>query len=58
MAETAADLRFLGVKPEFLPEVVPKPYCGRTGYWRTDPPCPAAGRQDTAHPALQLGGEA
>ena len=32
MAETAADLRFLGVKPEFLPEVVPKPYCGRTGY--------------------------
>jgi hypothetical protein len=24
--------RFLGVKPEFLPEVIPKPYYGRTGY--------------------------
>ena len=24
--------RFLGVKPEFLPEVVPQPYYGRTGY--------------------------
>jgi hypothetical protein len=24
--------RFLGVKPEFLPEVVPKPYYGRVGY--------------------------
>jgi hypothetical protein len=23
---------FLGVRPEFLPEVVPKPYYGRTGY--------------------------
>jgi hypothetical protein len=24
--------RFLKVKPEFLPEVAPKPYYGRTGY--------------------------
>lgn len=24
--------RLLGVKPEFLPEVAPKPYYGRTGY--------------------------
>jgi hypothetical protein len=24
--------RFLGTKPEFLPEVVPQPYYGRTGY--------------------------
>lgn len=24
--------RLLGVKPEFLPEVVPTPYYGRTGY--------------------------
>jgi len=24
--------RLLGVKPEFLPEVVPQPYYGRTGY--------------------------
>ena len=32
MTETAADLRFRGVKPEFLPEVVPKSHYGRTGY--------------------------
>jgi hypothetical protein len=32
MAETAVDLRFLGVKPEFLPQIVPKPHYGRTGY--------------------------
>ena len=25
-------VRFLGVKPEFLPEVTPKPYYGRIGY--------------------------
>ncbi len=24
--------RFLGVKPEFLPEMVPSPYYGRSGY--------------------------
>jgi hypothetical protein len=29
-AETV--FRFLGVKPEFLPEVVPQPYYGRSGY--------------------------
>ena len=24
--------RLLGVKPEFLPEIVPRPYYGRSGY--------------------------